>query len=205
MSKPQLPEIGTPFEGGFYAGQIRIGEQNFALVRAPKASGQHDDTPWHDKYDAIPAAQSWNDGLANTQAMAAAGSAIAQWALAQNINDHADWYIPAMDELEVLYRNLKPTAEENYLYGRSGLNVSAVPPTYPYTPDFPVQTSAAAFRADGAEAFDPVWYWSSTQHAGNDDSAWCQHFDGGGQFSNHKDYDYRVVLVRRVPIQSSSH
>ena len=200
MSKPQLPTIGAPFEGGFYAGQIRIGEQSFALVRAPKATGQHDDVEWHDKYDTIPGAQSWNDGLANTQAMAAAGSKIAQWALAQRIADHADWYIPAMDELEVCYRNLKPTTEQNYLYARSGLNVSAVPPTYPYTPDFPLQTSAEAFRADGAEAFDPVWYWSSTQLAGTGVSAWCQGFGDGGQSGGHKGYDYRVVLVRRVAI-----
>ncbi len=200
MSTPQLPAIGAPFEGGFYAGQIRIGEQAFALIRAPKATGQHDDVEWHDKYNAISGAQSWNDGLANTQAMAAAGSKIAQWALEQRIADHADWYIPALDELEVLYRNLKPTTEQNYLYSRSGLNVSAVPPTYPYTPDFPLQTSAEAFRADGAEAFDPVWYWSSTQHAGSGVCAWCQYFDDGDQGSYPKGYDYRVVLVRRVAI-----
>ena len=200
MSTPQLPAIGAPFEGGFYAGQIRIGEQAFALIRAPKATGQHDDVEWHDKYNAISGAQSWNDGLANTQAMAAAGSKIAQWALEQRIADHADWYIPALDELEVLYRNLKPTTEQNYLYSRSGLNVSAVPPTYPYTPDFPLQTSAEAFRADGAEAFDPVWYWSSTQHAGDVVYAWCQTFDDGGQGSYRKVTDYRVVLVRRVAI-----
>jgi hypothetical protein len=200
MSKPQLPTIGAPFEGGFYAGKIRIGEQSFALVRAPKATGQHNDVEWHDKYAAIPGAQSWNDGLANTQAMAVADSKIAQWALEQRIADYADWYIPAIDELEVLYRSLKPTTEQNYPYGRSGLNVSAVPPTYPYTPDFPLQTSAEAFRADGAEAFDPAWYWSSTQHAGYDDYAWCQDFGGGNQHHDHKDDAYRVVLVRRVAI-----
>ncbi|MBI4997829.1 MAG: DUF1566 domain-containing protein [Rhodocyclales bacterium] len=198
MSTTQLPSIGAPFEGGFFGGLIRINEQTFALVRAPKATGQHDDIEWHGKYDAIPGAQSWNDGLANTQAMAAAGSEIAQWALAQRIADHADWYIPAMDELEVLYRNLKPTTNENSPWGRSGLNVSAVPPTYPYALDVPLQTPAEDFQDGGVEALDSAWYWSSTQHAGYDDYAWCQLFGNGYQSYNRKDYDSRVVLVRRV-------
>ena len=39
----------------------------------------------------------------------------------------------------------------------------------------------------------PNW----TQHAGNDDYAWMQHFGNGNQNNNHKDNQYRVVLVRR--------
>ena len=53
---------------------------------------------------------------------------------------------------------------------------------------------------DVAEAFDPVWYWSSTQHAGDAAYAWCQVFSDGYQVSSLKDGVLRVVLVRRVAI-----
>lgn len=191
--------IGTAIEGGFFAGHLRIGDQCFALIRAPKHA-EHPGTPWNNHRRAVPAAQSWNDGLANTRAMAAAGSAVAQWALAQQINGLADWYIPATDELEMLYRAFKPTDADNYLYNRSGINVSAVPPTHPYTPTTPAQIAEAIFREDGAEALDPAWYWSSTQHAGYDGCAWCQDFGDGSQGYDLKVNGLRVVLVRRVAI-----
>ena len=195
------PAIGTEMEGGFYAGHIRQDDgKTYAIIVAPKALGQHEGHAWNNQYQNIPGAQSWNDGLANTQAMAESGSQIAQWALDQQINGHADWYIPAMDELELLYRNLKPTTEQNWLYARAGINLSAVPTTYPYTPEFPAQTTVAPFQAGGTEAFEPELYWSSTQHAGDDACAWCQGFSSGGQVSNRKDDDCRVVLVRRVAI-----
>ncbi len=195
-----LPAIGAPIDGGFFAGLINVNGQRFRLIRAPKAVGQHADTPWNKSRKRVDGATSYYDGLENTKAMAAAGSKVAAWALDQRINDHADWYIPAMDELEVLYRNLKPTTDENYPYGRSGLNVSAVPPTYPYTTEVPAQTPLTIFQAGGAEAFDPVWYWSSTQRAGDVDYAWCQFFGDGHQDSLHKDDVCRVVLVRRSPL-----
>lgn len=195
-----LPTIGTPMEGGFFAGAINIDGQRFGLVRAPKALGQHDDTPWNDKWDRVAGAQSFCDGLANTEAMATAGSDIAKWARMQDIAGHNDWYIPAQDELEILYRNLKPTTDKNTLYGRSGVNTSALPPTYPYAEDAPAQTPLALFQEDGEEAFNPVWYWSSTQHAGDGGCAWCQGFAFGGQGGNHKGSQSRVVLVRRFPL-----
>lgn len=195
-----LPAIGTPMEGGFFAGAININGQRFALIRAPKALGQHDDVAWNESYDRIPGAQSFCDGFANTEAMAAAGSSGAQWARAQSIGGLSDWYIPSQDELEILYRGFKPTAGKNYLWGRSGLNASALPATYPYTPDMPAQTPLALFQDAAAEALDPVWYWSSTQHAGDDDYAWCQLFANGHQGTIHKGGQCRVVLVRRSPL-----
>ena len=195
-----LPIIGTSMGGGFYAGVFTIAGKRFGLLRSPKAQGQHEDAPWNDNWERVAGAESFNDGMANTEAMAAAGSKIAQWARAQIINGHSDWYIPAQDELEIAYRNLKPTASENYLYGRSGINVSAIPPTYPYTVTLPEQTPLALFQDGGAEAFDPAWYWSSTQHAGDVDYAWCQAFGYGHQDYDHKDSQFRVVLVRRFPL-----
>jgi hypothetical protein len=191
---------GTPFEGGFFGGNFTLDGTNYALIAAPKAEGQSGGI-WIPRGKDVPGAKAYDDGLANTKAMAEAGSKIAQWALALRIAGYDDWYLPAQDELEILYRNLKPTTAENYCYARSGINLSALPPTRPYTPDFPVQTQAEAFRLDGPEAFDEAWYWSSTQHAAGSDGAWNQDFGYGGQYLDLKSFEARARAVRRLVIQ----
>ncbi len=195
-----LPSIGAPMTGGFYVGRIRVDGQFFALIVAPKDEGEHKDSAWISRGKDVPGAKSYFDGHANTLAMAAAGSKLAKWAQDLRIGGAEDWYLPAQDELEILYRHLKPTTEKNWCYARSGINLTAGEPTRPYTPDFPVQTPDELFQSGGAEAFDPVWYWSSTQHAGNADSAWAQHFDYGCQSVNHKGNAFRARAVRRVAI-----
>ena len=150
---------GTPFEGGFFGGIAHIGDALYALIVAPKADGETE-LPWIDKYKAVPGAQSYDDGLANTAAMREAGSDLAKWVTDLRIAGHADWYLPSQDELEILYRNLKPTTRENYCYARSGINLSAAVPTRPYTPTHPVQTPAEPFQSGAAEAFDSTWYLS---------------------------------------------
>ena len=192
--------IGTAMDGGFYAGRIMVGDQAYALVVAPKADGEHADTKWHEDYDNIEGAKSYFDGLANTDAMAEAGSELAQWARTLTIAGHDDWYLPSQDELEIIYRNLKPTTRENWCYYRSGINLSAIEPTRPYTEKFPLQTQAELFQEGGAEAFDATWYWSSTQHASSTAYAWCQTFGSGDQHNSSESLTCRARAVRRLPI-----
>lgn len=194
--------IGSPIEGGFFAGTIQLDDgTRYGLVVAPKADGQHADTLfWIDEYKDAPGAQSYNDGLANTIAMADAGSALAQWARSLRIAGHDDWYIPSQDELELCYRNLKTTAEKNYCYARSGINLSAVPPTRPYTTTLPAQTTAKPFTENGNEAFDAAGYWSSTQHAADSAYAWCQDFLNGLQYYDNTNLKLRARAVRRFAI-----
>ena len=194
------PILGTSMGGGFYAGRIIIDDQPFALVVAPKAEGQHKPTIWIPDYKEVPGALSYNDGLANTKAMAEAGSKLAQWAIDLRIAGFDDWYLPAQDELEVAHRNLKPTTDKNYCWARSGTNLSAVTPTRPYTPDFPLQTESELFKAGGAEAFDADWYWSSTQHASVSDYAWFQHFSNGNQDYYDPYVKLRARAFRRLPL-----
>jgi hypothetical protein len=194
------PIIGTAMGGGFYAGRIRIDGQLYALVVAPKAEGQHDDTVWGQYGRDVPGAKSYYDGLANTNAMAEAGSKLAQWARSLRISGCDDWYLPSQDELEIIYRNLKPTKETNSQYMRSGMNLSAIEPTRPYTPTEPAQTQAEAFQSGGAEAFDDVWYWSSTQHASSSYYAWSQRFYDGGQSYDYTYGKLRARAVRRLPL-----
>lgn len=193
--------IGTPFAGGIYAGRFVLDGHEYANILALKAAGEHEDTPWNKSLKEVSGALSYIDGLANTQAMAAAGSKIAKWALEQRIGDFDDWHIPALDQLELCYRHLKPTTERNWCYARSGINLHSAPQGHPYTPDSPQQTTVYTFRADGAEAFDPVWYWTSTQYAGYSDFAWLQNFGDGFQGSGRKSNDFRVRLVRRELIR----
>ena len=188
--------IGMPFEGGHYAGCICVGEQMFALIAAPKGEGETEGA-YLPTYTDVPGACSYFDGMANTVAMAEAGSAIANWARGLQIGGHTDWYIPSRDELEMLYRAFKPTTDTNYGW-RSGENPSSVPAGYPYTSTSPAQTPVEAFRADGAEAFDDRWYWSSTQYSAN--YAWYQYFDDGNQNTFVKAYEGRVRAVRRFLI-----
>jgi len=195
-----LPAIGAPLAGGFFAGQIRIAGQNFALIVAPKAEGEHAPAQWGEYGKDVPGAKSYFDGLANTNAMAEAGSELAQWARGLRLGGFEDWYLPSQDELEIIYRNLKPTTEENHVYNRSGMNLSAVEPTRPYTLEAPAQTEALAFREGGAEAFDDNWYWSSTQHASDSDCAWFQDFDYGDQHCNSTNRKLRARAVRRLPL-----
>ena len=192
---------GTKMDGGFYAGRIVIDDHAFALIVAPKLEGQTAiNVPWIDDYKDVPRALSYNDGLANTKAMAKAGSDLAKWAMDLRIAGNDDWYIPSLDELEVIYRNLKPGPQENYCFARSGINMSAIPQTHPYTPQFPLQTVAEAFQSGGAEAFEESWYWTSTRFVADKDWTWSQHFDDGYQLYNFTDLKLRARAVRRVPV-----
>jgi len=194
------PILGTAMGGGYYAGRILIDGQAYALIVAPKAEGEREDIEWIDNAKSVPDAWSYYDGLANTRAMAVAGSQLAQWAMDLRIAGADDWYLPSQDELEVIYRNLKPGTRKNYCYARSGINLSAVTPTRPYTPEYPVQTCAEAFQVGAPEAFELGWYWSSTQHAADSDYAWAQRFGSGFQLSNTTLDQFRARSVRRLAI-----
>lgn len=191
----QTPTIpGTPYAGGFYAGRININGEQYAIIVAPKAAGEVE-AAWH-KDAAAANSLSFFDGLANTKAMAEAGSELAQRMLSMSIYGLSDWYLPSRDELEICYRNLKPTGNGNNCY--CGDNPSSVPPAYAYSRDLPAQTVDTAFQADGTEAFEPEWYWTSTQNAGYPSFAWMQYFDIGYQGGDLKSSECRARAVRRL-------
>ena len=198
----QVPEaIGAPFEGGFYGGKIRIGIAICAIVWAPKAQGEIKGA-WLDSYTDVPGATSCFDSMANTQAMAATGSVMAQQALAANIGGLTDWCVPARDVLEMGYRYLKPTTQKNYCSFRDGDNASSIPAGYPYTEASPAQTPAEVFQDGNAEAFETDgYYWSSTQSSEGD--AFIQYFDDGGQSGDLKDDQRRCRFVRLIPLNPS--
>lgn len=195
MKQTTIPAIGQQIEGGYFAGVVRVNGQRFGVVVAPKSSELKG--TWG-KYGEKIDARHVGDGAANTQAMREAGSGIATKVAALDINGHQDWYIPSRDELELIYRNLKPTADENYASFRDGENPSSDPIGEMYTEEAPQQTTVAEFQEDGAQAMEAEWYWSSTQISAN--HAFAQDFSNGGQVDYDKDCTLRVRAVRRFLI-----
>lgn len=190
---PKIPTtLGAAFEGGFYAGKIRVNGDLFALILPPKSESEHDKSPWNDSTKRVTGAMSFFDGVANTKAMAKAGSAVAKWALDNGM------HIPARDELELLYRAFKPGKGLNYCW--RGDNPSSDPVGYAYLPKIPARCPLKPFQTGGAEAFEETWYWSSTQYAGDDGYAWYQNFIDGFQDFSRLSAELRVRAVRRLKL-----
>jgi hypothetical protein len=201
---PLLPAIGEAYAGGFFAGQISTtgnGVATHNLVVAPLSSGQTT-AQWKNTRTATSGADSVIDGPQNTADMVADGNSTV-YPAAHFCNDaviggFSDWYMPARNELDVCYFNLKPTTTSNNT--SSGINPNAVPDRASnYTSGNPAQTSAADFQSGGAEAFTADNYWSSTDVSAY--NARRQDFSNGNQNDNaSKAGSHRVRAVRRVPV-----
>lgn len=199
---PPPTVIGQAYGGGYYAGQIGVsGVATHYLVVGPLSSAESTGQ-WKTSLTSTAGTTSVIDGPANTAAMIAAGAAAhpcAQFCDNLVTGGFSDWYMPAKNEIEVCYFNLKPgTANNNTVFGA---NTNAVPsrPSN-YTTGNPSQTSAVSFRTGGAEAFavNPVLYWSSTETSAS--YAGEQYFFNGNQTANDKTISRRVRAVRRVPV-----
>ncbi|WP_050808631.1 DUF1566 domain-containing protein [Collimonas fungivorans] len=191
----ELPALCAALAGGYFGGLFRIDGKLYANIVA----GHEGELTgaWNKSLKTVEAARSYSDGLANTDAMVAAGSKLANAARSLRIGGFDDWHIGARDVVELMYRHFKPgTCAEN-MY-RAGDNPSSVPPGYPYTKQSPVQASDPAFQEGGPEALEDSWYWSSTQDAALPDYAWMQYFDNGYQDNNRKSNEYRARAVRRL-------
>lgn len=191
---PHSTPLGTRLDQGWLAGRIRRADKLIGVVVPPKAERAVGRMPWADKLDRVREAESYFDGEANTAAMSRAGSQLATMALDRGL------YVPARDELETIYRTLKPGTFTCNQW-RAGDNPSSDPAGYPYTEDDTLQTAVLEFRPGGAEAFEERIYWSSTQFRDWSDYAWFQDFVDGSQNYDHKSDSYGVVFVRSVLIR----
>jgi hypothetical protein len=208
FGEPAPTVIGQAYAGGFYAGQISVAGNGVAshyLVIGPVASAQNAGRQWKTTNTATAGTTSDIDGPTNSSNMNNASHPAAQFCEGLSIGGFTNWYMPAKNELEVCYYNLKPTTRSNFTFSnfgfsRSGINTNAVPSRGSiYTSGTPAQTSAADFKDTGAEDFASVLYWSSTQATATD--AWAQYFGSGYQgYLFYKSYSYRVRAVRRVAV-----
>jgi hypothetical protein len=158
---------GAPFAGGFYVGRFFTDNEAYALIVSPKASGQTAPMKWNASLKNVAGAKSYCDGLANTMAMAKAGSDLAKHVAGLEIGGFKDWYLPSRLELLLAYHEL---------------------------------AAAKQFAKGKKEAFDPNWYWSSTQHAEGAVYAWLQVFGYGSQDYFLKGYEFRARAVRRIKL-----
>ena len=190
--------IGDPYQGGFYAGQISTagnGTADYNLVVGPVASAESN-LQWKTSQTGGDPTSVIN-GPANSATMNSATYPAAQFCEGLTIGGFSDWYMPAKNEFEVCYYNLKPTTTSNNT--SFGINANAVPARASnYTAGTPAQTTATNFKDTGAEDFTAAYYWSSTEHSTT--RAWNQFFSNGYQLGGNKDNFYRVRAVRRVAI-----
>lgn len=189
-----LPEIGQPYGGGFFSGITHDPDTGKRYLNITAGAEHELSGKWGEYGVKIEGADSFTNGRANTEAMAAAGSELAQQVLALRIGGHDDWAIPARDQQELQYRHGKPTADTNYCWGRDGDNPNSVPVGKLYIEGSPAQTTVEAFKLGGAAAFQPRAYWSSTQRSA--DIAFGMVFVDGDQDTNDKYYELRVRPVR---------
>jgi hypothetical protein len=174
-----VPTIGASIAGGYYAGQISTSANGVAthyLIVSPKSSGYDILNIYYtSQFTPLAGTSSQIDGPSNTAAMVAAETEFDNYPAAQFVNGltiggYSDWYIPAIDELEVCYYNLKPTTDTNIT--TEGANDYSVPKrTSNYSLSVPGQTSATDFRTGNSQAFDfdpdhpflyETGYWSSS-------------------------------------------
>ncbi|MDD2742321.1 MAG: hypothetical protein PHV02_08610 [Rhodocyclaceae bacterium] len=198
----------------------------FRIIQAPKASGENAGVALKNANDAFPAAcQTLTEGWLATEAMKIAGNSsvypAAWWARGLSIGGKTDWYVPARDELELAWRNLKPTTGANYTAanrptGQSfsyanngsvgdtanthGTNNNSSPVGAAYTSGSPAQTTVTSFQTGGAEAFEygAAYYWSCSEYSAT--NAWLQNWRSsfpGFQDNYSKADTYRVRAVRR--------
>jgi hypothetical protein len=215
---PELGKnIGDFYEGGYLAGVIDSTQtagssgKRYALIVAPKAEGQTN-IGWG--YNGSTGATSRWDGVQNTINLLSYSSSHApQFCNNLTINGYSDWYMPAIDELELLYRNFKPTTQINAspsfsfygetLTGGNGYNPNSDPLGNVYTIDDPLQVELPIFRGGGAESLTGT-LWSSTDALQY--RAWVQvftHINGdwaGSRSRLIKTNNYTVRAVRRLTL-----
>jgi hypothetical protein len=201
-----IPAVGAAYEGGYFAGQIGVsGVATHNLVIGPVASAQSTSKQYKIVATATTGADSVIDGPANSTAMNDVTHPAALFCKAVTSGGFSDWYMPAKNELEVCYYNLKPTTASNNT--GAGINANAVPARASnYTAGTPAQTSVATFQnPSGAERFNggsgiPAYYWSSTGNSGAG-TAQMQYFTMGAQYTGQsKTSSYSVRAIRRVAV-----
>jgi hypothetical protein len=192
------PALGSALGGGYFVGQISTtgsGIADYNLVIAPKSSGQSgSQLVYKNALTATAGATSQVDGAANTADIVADGNSTV-YPAAHYCNDlviggFSDWYLPAFNELEICYYNMKPdTNSNNTSYGTNPNSIPARESNY--TAGNPARTTLTDWQFNqypgpvGAECFvyNGSFYWASTKGTSNANAS-AQRFQTGTQYAN---------------------
>ncbi len=194
-----LPAIGAAYDGGYYGGlisQSMNGVATHALIIAPKASGQSI-RACKTTGTLTTGASSTFDGWANSNAANDAAHPATQWARGLSIATFSDWYIPALFELEILYRRFKPDGSEGNVTTH-GANPYAVPASANYTLSSPAQTAFPLFAIGGAQEFLAGGMGTSTQDSATTHQV--QDWFYGNWEPLGKTFPQTVRAIRKIPV-----
>jgi len=100
-----LSTLGSATSGGFYMGTIAAAGTNYYLIVAPNATGCAC-CQWKTSNTSTSGTCSDVDGYANTYpALENSTHPAGNFTATRTIDGFSDWYLPAIDELEVFYNN----------------------------------------------------------------------------------------------------
>lgn len=117
-----LPRIGAewPGQGGIFAGLVGGKEGPFfALIMPTDPAASFEEVELGTYGTLVEGADSKSDGLANTQALAQAGSELCQKILALEIGGHRDWFLPAANDAHVMATTVPELFEDDDYYWTS--------------------------------------------------------------------------------------
>jgi hypothetical protein len=110
--KSSFPALGGPLCGGYYFGAVSS-PANYYIIIAPNATGCAC-CQWKTTMGSSASTGSCTDGYANTyNGLAATIHPAGNWTATRSIGGFSDWYLPARDELNLVYtnRNSAPSGE----------------------------------------------------------------------------------------------
>lgn len=207
---PVGPQPGDPMGGGFYVGKMNYSGLTYNLIVAAQATETA--LAWKTAATADAGPISLYDGLANSNSINDASHPAAQYCRAYTGGGNNDWYLGARDEMELLFRNLKPIVFNNDTApraancggGGNGINPNSIPVGAQYTLTDPGQTAAANFRNTGTQFLNSSGsaYWTSTQAIGaspNTNNAIAKFMSQGNELAVGKTNPTGIVRpMRRV-------
>jgi len=167
---PFTQGFGTAAAGGFYMGTIAAAGTTYYLIVAPNATGCAC-CEFKTSQTGTSGTCSLVDGYANTYpALENSTHPAGNWTATRTIGGFSDWYLPAIDELEVFYNNGGGDGPGDPL---------------PSGEDFDASEYWAS--TNGAGQSEP-------------DNAYSLYFFSGGRYAVNQTFPRRVRAVRRVPI-----
>ena len=220
------PNIGQPVGGGYYAGNVvsDVDGQTYAIIVSGGAGDSFKSSGielfWSTTSSSDTWAQTLSDGksamdhVVNNETLS--NYPAFEWIennlnAGSGLNGYTDWYLPARDEMEIIYRNFKPSSQDNQTGSRPtsgfggdgatyGTNNNSVPTRSGYTTNDPSITSFTNFQSGSADEFRENNYWVATENTPS--IAWLSSLYSGQQMTvfNKSGTAITVRAVRRVAL-----